>query len=72
MSTQKIQEGDIVRDKYNEHEFLVTKVERNSFVLADPIIPSFGYKAEVTISPLYEYVRTLSKEEFEEVINRVV
>jgi len=64
--------GDIVRNRYTKKLSLVTEVFDASFLLADTIIPQFGYKAQVTISPLYEFVRHLSNYEFENLINRSI
>ena len=72
MNRHKYIKGDIVRNRYTKKLSLVTEVFDASFVLADTIVPQFGYKAQVTISPIYEFVRHLSNYEFENLINRSI
>ena len=71
VSTHVFIKGDVVKNKVTEKQYLVIRVEGNSFLLGDTIFPKYGYyKKEVTISPLYVFVKHLSDKEFEDVMNR--
>ncbi len=72
MATIKFIKGDIIKNKITKRLSLVTKVEGNTFVLADPICPQFGYKAHITISPLYEFVKHINNSEFNNRMNREI
>lgn len=77
MATIKYNVGDLVRRKASGKEYLIENVELGYYTLSDPdypnYFPSFDFSCStVDNKNVYEFVRHIDKEEYKEIMNRML
>lgn len=77
MATIKYNVGDVVRRKASGKEYLIEKVELGYYTLSNPDCPSCFPSNDLSCFTVdnknaYEFVRHIDKEEYKEIMNRML
>lgn len=77
MTIIKYKVGDIVKRKDNEKEYLIEKIELGYYTLSDVKCPTCLPSCDLSCSTVdnknvYGFIRHMDKEEYKEIMNRML